>query len=438
MIEADGAIAQAAALDPADPLSAFLLAQSRYELGYPASELFARARQLWPDNPDVLRNHALALASEGQYDQAVGLLANSLKAHPEWLDGHRVLAGLRWSGVDSHAHDASYAAAVRIQPGNSALWLAWFAAVAQTRDWERSRAILAKATKALGPTDNLRVAEAFVAAESDDRERAAALFAQLADRDDDTLSLARIRFHLRSGEPEAAQQIALPMLSGRVAGQVWPYLSTIWRLLGDPRAAWLDGAPVYAAQLDAGLTAAELGELAALLRSLHTTQRPYLEQSVRGGTQTDRSVLLRHEPILQRARAALLEVAHGFVAGLPQSNPRHPLLSRPRDVLLIAGSWSVRLLGEGYNVTHSHPMGWLSAAFYVAVPDVSDMGDPPAGHLTLGAPPPELGLDLPPYGTFAPKAGTVAIFASTLWHATVPFTAGERLNIAFDIVPAPH
>ena len=135
--------------------------------------------------------------------------------------------------------------------------------------------ILAKAAKALGNTAALATAEAFVAAESGDDKRAAALFAQLAARDDDTLRIARIRFYLRQGEPEAAQQIALPMLSGRVAGQVWPYLSTIWRLLGDPRAAWLDGDPVYAAQLDVGLTQAELNELAELLRSLHTMQRPY-------------------------------------------------------------------------------------------------------------------------------------------------------------------
>ena len=163
-----------------------------------------------------------------------------------------------------------------------------------------------------------------------------------------------------------------------------------------------------------------------------------VEQSVRGGTQTDRSVLLRHEPILQRTRSALLEAIHAFARDLPPHDPRHPLLSRPRDALLVAGSWSVRLHGEGYNVTHSHPMGWLSSAFYVAVPDAAEMGAAPAGHLTIGAPPPELGIDLPPYRVIGPKAGTMAVFASTLWHATVPFAAGERLNVAFDVVPAPR
>ena len=35
-----------------------------------------------------------------------------------------------------------------------------------------------------------------------------------------------------------------------------------------------------------------------------------------------------------------------------------------------------------------------------------------------------------------PQVGKLAIFPSTLWHGTVPFMAGERLNIAVDMVPA--
>ena len=63
-------------------------------------------------------------------------------------------------------------------------------------------------------------------------------------------------------------------------------------------------------------------------------------------------------------------------------------------------------------------------------------GDAPAGHFHYGAPPPELGLDLPPYDTIAPQAGMLALFPSILWHGTVPTRGGTRLNIAFDIVPA--
>ena len=43
MASADHAIAEAARLAPGDPLTAFLRAQSAYELGYPAAALFAEA-----------------------------------------------------------------------------------------------------------------------------------------------------------------------------------------------------------------------------------------------------------------------------------------------------------------------------------------------------------------------------------------------------------
>jgi hypothetical protein len=53
----------------------------------------------------------------------------------------------------------------------------------------------------------------------------------------------------------------------------------------------------------------------------------------------------------------------------------------------------------------------------------------------LGEPHPELGVALPPLAVIAPKAGSVALFPAFLWHATRPFPAGERLSVAFDVVP---
>jgi hypothetical protein len=61
------------------------------------------------------------------------------------------------------------------------------------------------------------------------------------------------------------------------------------------------------------------------------------------------------------------------------------------------------------------------------------MGTEPAGWITFGAAPPELGLDLAPYARVEPKPGRLVLFPSTLWHGTVPFDDGERLTIAFDI-----
>ncbi len=436
MVEADTAIRRAAELDPRDPLTAFLRAQSAYELGDPAASLFAQARALWPGNLDVVRNEALARVSEGDFPAGERLLAETLALRPEWLDGQRVLAGLRFAHGDAQ-HDRGFAEGVRACPRHPGLWLGWFGGIAQQRDWPRARAILNEAAGALGETRPIAVARAFLASESGALAEAQARLAALVGADDAFLALCRIRTALRAGDPAGASIIALPLTRTAMAGQVWPYLSTCWRLLGDPRAAWLDGDPVMAAEIDPGFSKGELANLAELLRGLHTMPAPYPEQSVRGGTQTDRSVLLRREPLLIAARERLMDGVRRFIGGLPPHDPAHPVLSRPRGDLRLSGSWSVRLGGGGFNVTHSHPLGWLSATFYVALPGPEDMGPPPAGAIHFGAPPAELGLDLAPCATIVPRAGQMAVFPSILWHGTVPFGQGERLNIAFDVVPAP-
>ncbi|MGJ3629372.1 hypothetical protein AB5I41_25535 [Sphingomonas sp. MMS24-JH45] len=114
VIAADTALARAHALAPRDPLAAFLHAQSRFELGQPAADLFAATRMLWPDNSDVVRNEALALAAEGAAAAGIASLAAAVAARPDWLDGQRVLASLRSTRPARSL--AGYAAAARTHP----------------------------------------------------------------------------------------------------------------------------------------------------------------------------------------------------------------------------------------------------------------------------------------------------------------------------------
>ncbi len=435
MAEAEQALETARRLAPRDPQAAFLYAQIRYERGYDAAPLFAHALALAPGNRDALRNLALADASSGRMAQAQERLAAALAQTPDWLEGQRILASLRYTGGEAKDYDAGYQAALAVLPAHPGLWLGLFACVAQHRDWPRAGAILEKAAQALGETKNILAARLFMAGETGDIAASEHLIARAQALNDDFVQMARLRHHLRRGAYGEALAVALPLTAGRNAGQVWPYVSTLWRLTGDPRAAWLDGDPPLIGTYDPGLSAEELAALAEALRGLHLAHLPYAEQSVRHGTQTDRSVLLRHEPIFERTRARLMASVREHIAALPPPDPSHPLLGRPRDAFAIAGSWSVRLGAGGHNVTHSHPAGWLSSAFYVSLPDPAAMGAPPAGHLHLGAPPPELRLDLPHYASLAPTAGRLVLFPSTMWHGTAPIAGGERLNIAFDVIP---
>jgi hypothetical protein len=97
----------------------------------------------------------------------------------------------------------------------------------------------------------------------------------------------------------------------------------------------------------------------------------------------------------------------------------------------------VRLRPNGYHANHVHPRGWLSSAFYVALPDAVEDERTRAGWLKFGEPGPPTRPALPPEHFVKPEPGLLALFPSYLWHGTVPFGGDEpRLSIAFDVVPA--
>jgi hypothetical protein len=71
----------------------------------------------------------------------------------------------------------------------------------------------------------------------------------------------------------------------------------------------------------------------------------------------------------------------------------------------------------------------------VALPQNSPEDADDAGWLTLGEPPENLSLDLPPQRKVEPRPGQLVLFPSWMWHGTLPFASGERLTVAFDVAP---
>jgi Putative 2OG-Fe(II) oxygenase len=422
------AIGDAAALAPDDAHAALALAQISYETWRPAAALFERAQALDPGNPGVARGTALALNADGRAGEAEALLKTVLDAHPEWIDGHKTLATIRTTRGDGARFDASFAHACRARPAHAGLRLAWFHALAGARQWDAARAVLADAEAAFGATRGLRLARAFVASESDEASRDPSIFTAMDDIDDPGLDLARTRFWLRLGEPAKAAAIAEARVAGPTARMFWPYLALSWRLTDDPRADGLDADSGFVATVDLGTDG--LGELETVLRRLLVMQAPYHEQSVRGGIQTDRHLFFNPDPAIQSIAVKFRAAVRAYIAALPPPVPDHPLLGLPRDRdLRFEGSWSVLLRRQGFHAPHTHMMGWISSAFYVAVPKAD--GD--RGWLGFGAPPPELGLDLAPTRTIEPVRGRLVLFPSTNWHGTLFFDEGERLSIAFDV-----
>ncbi|UIP06457.1 putative 2OG-Fe(II) oxygenase [Erythrobacter sp. SDW2] len=414
----DAAIAQM----PDSPALAFMQAQFHWEGWFEATPLFERAALLNPGRRDVVRNAALALASEGQGERAMRLLDGILARNPAWIEGHDTLATLRTTaGGDDPLR--SFAEAVTREPGNAALKQAWFHKLAAAKDWEGARKVLA-----LGEMPLLGL---WLDCESGAAGSDPAIFADYQRSNDPGLVLLQVRHALRHGDPARALLLAEGQLGTPHAGQFWPYVNLCWRLTGDERADWLERD--FARAIDLDLPQAMLADLAVFLRGLHRMAAPYPEQSVRGGTQTERNLLLHHDPLIGQLRSKITEAVRGWRDGLPD-DPVHPLLSRKPDAIRFSGSWSVRLAGGGHHSAHTHPHGWASSALYIVVPP--ETGRDHAGELALGMPPPELGLGLEPTQYITPRPGHLVLFPSTTWHGTVPFEGEERLTVAFDVAPA--
>lgn len=423
---------EAAKAAPSDPRIANGRALTALEMGAPASKLFGRARSLAPEDLQVRLNLAVALDAEGDRAAASVVLEEAIVQQPGWIAGHDALSAMRRSAGDAD-YDASYRKAAAAAPADMALHLAWYRNMARALRWEEAKVIIAGLRSRLGDLPDLDAVEAHIASETGDHDRAQMLYEKASAAVGPAGALSHIRHCLRTGRYEQAKDIAEPLIQLPGSEAVWPYLSVIWRLLGDNRAQWLDGAPPFIAQINLGFSDQELATLAALLRGLHTAQQPFLEQSVRGGTQTDKPLFHRQEPEIRAVRSRVVEALRMYIRALPPHVPGHPLLGTPRTNLRFAGSWSVKLKADGFHVAHTHTEGWISSAIYIDRPPQEELGPPPAGWLQFGKPSAELGLDLPAYREIAPVAGTLALFPSTMWHGTTPFASGERLTIAFDV-----
>lgn len=421
-------------------------------LGRPAAaiECLHKAQQCGYSSPELDNVIAGALRDDGRVEEALEHARSLVDAHPDFAPGYLTLAHLLWeTGAETEDACSMMREAVRARPGNRELRL------------EYARLLIA-AGKPDTAVEELRVLRA-----ADDHPRLALLEANALDeigesahadvlyrrlspllRTTDTTFLnAYARHLLRTGEWRAARDIAWEATRlDRHNQEAWAYLSTAWRLLQDPREDWLcnydslvtlvevDPPPGY------GSISEFLDTLTATLTPLHKARREPVQQSLRKGSQTSGRLFGRPDPVLDATHNALVDAIERWIRTLPR-DAEHPCLSRFGESVRFVGSWSVRLNSSGNHVNHFHPDGWLSSAFYVALPpSVSQPtyeADDLAGCIQFGQPPVELGLNLAPRRVVRPRRGFLALFPSYLWHGTVPFVDSHpRMTIAFDMVPS--
>jgi tetratricopeptide (TPR) repeat protein len=429
-------LSEAARLDPQDASIAHGLARTALEAGVPAETLFERARALAPVDGSVLIGLGAARAAAGHGEEGAQELEAILAQVPLWLDGQLQLAQLRSTlGAGPRAVDA-VERALAATPQQPQLWQLLFDLHAKREDFAALLAAVERSKQAGAPRALTRVFEAVASGELGMTEQADRLYAEVEAAGGAGIAMWRVRHLLRSGRPEEAKPIIDAELGGPGAAVTWPYAAAAWRMTGDPRSDWLEGASKLVSVVDLAPDLPPIEQLAAALRALHIAKGEYLDQSVRGGTQTDGPLFSRVDPVIRALRSAVVRAVEKHVAQLPPADPRHPLLGPRRDRRIrFAGSWSVRLRDSGFHTSHVHPQGWISSALYVALPEEKPDGDLHAGWLQLGAPPADLRTGLEPLRLIKPEPGKLVLFPSWMWHGTVPFPAGERLTVAFDVAP---
>jgi len=414
-----------------------------------AAESYDRALALGFDTPDLHRNRSEACLEAGDLDRALAALDRGVARYPRDARLHRLRASLHQeSGAPGDSLEPLWRAA-RTSPDEPALWQTLVDLLGKLGRRDEADAALAEAReRGCVQTPDLLLLEALRSARGGDVPKATASMARLVgDHPQHTgIRLAFAEHLLTTGDPARAEAVCADALDANPLDQLaWAYRGTAWQLLDDPRAGWLLDYErmVMPIRVDppADHTSGEAfyREVLRALEALHRTHAHPIEQTVRGGTQTNGYLFRLKQPVLRVLEEQIRSAVAAAVATFPD-DARHPFWGRRRRSsgagFRFSGCWSVRLTSQGFHVNHIHPAGWISSALYVAVPDeVRDAGDR-SGHIQFGVPPIEMGVAVPPQRIVAPRVGQLLLFPSYMWHGTVPFTSPQpRVTVAFDLVP---
>ena len=179
---------------------------------------------------------------------------------------------------------------------------------------------------------------------------------------------------LLGGDPEKAVMLCERALALEPTDQIaLAMLGTAWRMLGDERDEALNGydslIQIYDLEPPEGFSDMESfnAELNAWLDRVHPATREYLDQSLRGGTQTPDQIFGKGHELVEKIRGRIDEAVGRYIADM-KPDEKHPLASRRAQGFDYAGSWSSRLRDCGFHINHIHPEGWISSCYYVALP----------------------------------------------------------------------
>ena len=454
-------------------LAATLRRQDRLEEALAASDTAVR---LDPNNVTAQHGRAQVLSRLGRFAEAVAifdaLVAGGVTAAPLWLnrgvallgltrtaeaeaafaDGVRrwpqdaglqnALASVRWMTGAGEAFVQDYEAEVQRHPDASTLRLGCADLLRRADLRDRAEAMLREGLAREPNNAALQGALGVVLDESDRTAEALPLL-QRAVAGAPGNAAARgnlIAALLRLSRSDEALALRAPLRRAQPYNGEWiAYEGMALKQKGDPRYHELFDYDLMVQPFDlpppAGYATIEAfnAALREALDRLHVLETHPLDQSLRGGSQTTRSLLTIDDPVIKHYVEALDAPVRAYIATMQK--PNHPWSGRKTDNFKFAGSWSVKLKANGYHINHLHPEGWISSAYYVWLPEATRSGEGREGWIKFGEPRwPTPGCTIEKL--VQPKEGRLVLFPSYMWHGTIPFSSGERMTAPFDIVPA--
>lgn len=374
--DAERAYAKAVALEPRDPTAQSSLAQLRYMRADPQfARDIARAAAAHPGDVGLQLTYADVLRRAGILPGAESHLRRLIQAQPALPEAHAALAAV--------LHEAG-----RLKEAESEAL-----------------------TAATGQPHNVAMIESLVEIEL------------ALGRPDEALPFIRTQ---RQRQPNDQRWIAYEATAARITGdsryrELYDYSRFVHVYDLEPPEGWS--------------SMRELNEaLTETLHARHQFATHPLDQSLRHGSQTARSLLTERDRVIQSLLSAFVTPLEDYARSLG-SDTRHPFLVRNRGGAALLGCWSVELRRRGYHVNHVHPQGWISSAYYVAVPGEAADATAKSGWLKFGEP----GMPIPNITAehfVQPRPGRLVLFPSYMWHGTNAIQGNEpRLSVAFDAGP---
>jgi tetratricopeptide (TPR) repeat protein len=409
-----------------------------------ALEHYQAARDLGMDRAELYHNIGNAQIDNQQAGPAIDAYRNALSRNPGDLETHKNLNSLLWQQDLLDDYLKSYEEVLEQEPAAHQLRMAYATALNQKESYVEAEKVLREGVQLAAESSDMKSLLAYTLEGCGRWEEAlethAAATTMPNANPNQLISFGRAL--LACDKPEEA------LIQVRAGAALTPfnqralaYLGLCWRMLGDERDTMLNDYDnmirTYSIPIpeDYSSTAEFNERLQAMLEPLHIGLRLPAEQTLRSGSQTSGDLFDRRDPEITALIKSLEPCIEDYILGFPRNN-EHPLYSRRTANYGFNASWSARLFRSGFHTMHTHPLGWISSAYYVQVPsEVSESGDF-GGGIKFGEPDIDIGAAGEARLTIQPSAGQLVLFPSYMWHGTVPFESDEpRMTTSFDVVP---